>query len=281
MKENNPPRRKVIVDLDFSLPNGFEKIVQAINEEKFAHGDTDFSVRMLHYYAAQNLLHNPSEVSGKRWFSCVQLFWLSILKELISRGFSVDEIKSLKERFDRYEYVSKLLDSYSLLEIHFAMAVYFKNDFRLLIDNEMDYAIYDFSTENIISWQDILFDNTHLHIPLFNKIKTIWEKHAGYDESMVAFKPKNLYSLTEAEKQFLPHIRKMGTTGFKLNWVESRSERKDLLVGEYCKDINPKTIKSVCELLGKQKYSEVFIQYHNRVGKPERILIKQNKRYKQ
>lgn len=250
--------------IDFILSDKFPEIVHGLRSPVFSSKDTNASSRTMTYYNNQSLLLAGAETKGKGKFNGTQILWISILKDLLSTGIPGSVITMIKkdcENFEFYDYNS--FNKYFQLEFIASLIIQYKSDIRLIVMPEGSYTFINFSIASNLYRESYFLSNTHISIPLFEKVRSIWNKLSL--EEIV--KRKVTFRDVKAEEETVLDALQAakGEVDEVVIYLRKQEIPQSIMVHE---KIDPKTIDSLCKFLRDCKHCKVEIAYGDTSGEP-------------
>ncbi|HEX8277410.1 MAG TPA: hypothetical protein VF540_01900 [Segetibacter sp.] len=250
--------------IDFLLSDKIPEIVHGLRSPVFSLKDTNASSRMMNYYSNQSLLLGNAETKGKRKFNGAQILWISILKDLLATGIPAWVISMIRkdcESFEFYDY--NTFNKYFQLEFIASLIVHYKSDIRLIVMPEGSYTFINFSIASNVYKESYYLSNTHISIPLFEKVQQVWKKisEQNIQKRKVIFK-----EVKADEETVLDALRAAkGEVDEVVIYLKKQEVPQSIMVHE---KIDPKTIDSLCKFLRDCKHCKVEIAYGDTSGEP-------------
>jgi DNA-binding transcriptional MerR regulator len=254
-------------EIEMELPTDFPQIVHQLRAPVLSLKDTEVSSRMMNYYSTNNLLLDDAEINGKRKLTAAQILWISILKDLHRTGITNEVVCRIKIDCETFQFVDmKTFRMYYQLEYIAALIVKYKSDIRLLVLPEGSYTFINYSIASNLYQPSYYSASTHVSIPLFDKVQTVWKK---VSQEQIAMKEVVLHDVSKDEKTVLAALRMAkGQIDDVVITLRRQETPKAIVMNQ---SIDPKTIEATCKFLRVQKNCSVTIAYGDTAGVPTAI----------
>jgi len=260
--------------INFPLSPKIPEIAHGFKLPVLSGKDTNVSSRMMSYYSKEGLLFGEDETKGKRRFNGTQILWISVLKDLLKTGVPTSVISSIRKDCETFEFYDfSTFNKYPQLEFLASLTVQYQSDIRLIVMPEGSYTFINFSIASNVYRESYYLSNTHVSIPLFDKVREIWKKISQEDiqKKQVIFK-----DVKPDEATVLDALR---DTKGDIDEVVIHLKKQDVPQSIVIQEkIDPKTIESLCKFLRDCKHCKVEIAYGDISGEP--TYLKKNRTIK-
>ena len=224
---------------------------------------TNLSPRMIHYYIKEGVIMSAENVSsGRRKFNFFQVLWLQMVENLRTMGYSLQNIKAIRERLFRTPYFDELdkehskFDDFSMFEFIITLSLLSNDQIYFIALQDGRYSFVSDRSILIYTMDDTYLQEPHINLPLAHLIKGLFDiipKESPNSHLSYKYEKSIYEKLTQDEANVVKDIRRgiydQITVTFnngkikkisKVNTVETSKEIGEILKSDDYQDISLK-----------------------------------------
>jgi hypothetical protein len=268
------------ISLHFEMDTEILFTLTTLRNIHYNYKSTDLSSRMINHYIKEDIiLTSDNTAKGRKKFNFFQILWLNIVESLRTMGYSLKNIKKIKEGLFRMPYFDKLdkehskYNDLSMFEFIITLSILSNDQIYFIALQDGRYSFVSDRSILIYTMEDTYLQEPHINLPLAHLIKGLFEiipEDSPYNRLSVDWEKPLYESLSIVEKSLIKEVR----SG---DWEKISVRLNKGSIDFIEKEQTTKVAQRLTEILQSNEYQDVTIQRRgNRKTIIQKVIDKAN-----